>query len=198
VSQQLAVLQISVDRLRQSADGLSSDDRRQLDTIADVTSQCASSLHQLSHRLHPETLDLLGLVDIVAGLCRQFRTQQGTNVQFVHRDVPKNLDKAVKVCLVRIVQEALRNVVTHSGVTDTTVELSGHDAGIELSISDAGRGFDLDSARKVPGLGLVSMRERLRPLGGRLVVESEPLRGTRIQASVPLEPRVTTDGRRPL
>jgi signal transduction histidine kinase len=198
VSQQLAVLQISVDRLRQSADGLSSDDRRQLDTIADVTSQCASSLHQLSHRLHPETLDLLGLVDIVAGLCRQFRTQQGTNVQFVHRDVPKNLDKAVKVCLVRIVQEALRNVVTHSGVTDATVELSGHDAGIELSISDAGRGFDLDSARKVPGLGLVSMRERLRPLGGRLVVESEPLRGTRIQASVPLEPRVTTDGRRPL
>ena len=53
--------------------------------------------------------------------------------------------------------------------------------------------LDLDAARKAPGLGLVSMRERLRPLGGRLVVESEPLRGTRIHVSVPLEPRVTTD-----
>jgi signal transduction histidine kinase len=65
------------------------------------------------------------------------------------------------------------------------VELSGRDEGIELSISDAGRGFDLDAARKAPGLGLVSMRERLRPLGGRLVIDSAPLRGTRIQVLVP-------------
>jgi len=193
VSQQLALLQISIDRFRQNADGLSSDDRRQLDTIAAATSQCASSLHQLSHRLHPATLDLLGLEDIVAGLCRQFRAQHGTIVQFVHRDVPRNLDKAVKVCLVRIVQEGLRNVGTHSGVTDATVELSGHDERIELSITDAGRGFDVDAARKAPGLGLVSMRERLRPLGGRLVVQSAPLRGTRIHVSVPVEPRITTD-----
>ena len=193
VSQQLGLLQMSIDRFRQSADSLSSDDRRQLSAIADDTSQLVSTLHHLSHRLHPSTLDLLGPVDIVAGLCRQFLDQHGTNVQFVHRDVPKNLDQSVKVCLARIVQEALRNVVKHSGVTDATVELSGHDAAIELSISDEGRGFDLGSARKTPGLGLVSIRERLRPLSGRLVVQSTPLGGTRIHVSVPLEPRVTTD-----
>jgi signal transduction histidine kinase len=133
-------------------------------------------------------LDVLELVEIVAGLCREFRAQHGANVQFVHSDVPQSLDKAVKVCLVRIVQEALRNVVTHSGVTDATVNLSSHDESIELSISDEGRGFDLDSARKAPGLGLVIMRERLRPLGGRLVIQSAPLRGTRIHVSVPSRP----------
>lgn len=186
VSQQLVLLQMSIDRFRQRADSLSSDDRRQLSTIADETSQVVSTLHRLSHRLHPSTLDLLGLVEIVAGLCRQFHDQHGTNVQFVHRDVPQNLDQAMKVCLVRIVQEALRNVVSHSGVTDATVELSGQDEGIELSISDAGRGFDLDSARKTPGLGLVSIRERLRPLGGRLLVQSAPSGGTRIHVSVPV------------
>jgi signal transduction histidine kinase len=185
VSQQLAFLRISIERFRQSAVGLSPDDRRQLNAIVDTTSRCASDIHQLSHRLHPSTLDFLNLVDTVAGLCREVRASRGANVQFVHHDVPEQVDRAVKVCIVRIVQEALRNVLAHSGVTDATVELSGRDEGIELSVSDAGRGFDLDAARKAPGLGLVSMRERLRPLGGHLVIDSAPLRGTRIQVLVP-------------
>lgn len=193
LGQRLALLQFSIEEFVQSSDRLSSEDRRRLGEIVEAASQCASDLHQMSHSLHTATLDSLNLVDAVEGVCRLFRAQHGTNVQFVHRDVPKSLDKAVKVCVVRIVQEALRNVVTHSGVADATVELSGHDEGIELSISDAGVGFDVESMRKAPGLGLVSMRERLRPFGGRLVVQSAPFQGTRIDVSVPLQPRMTTD-----
>jgi signal transduction histidine kinase len=188
VSQQLAFLRISIERFRQGAQGLSADDRRQINAIVDTASRCASDIHQLSHRLHPSTLDFLSLVDTVAGLCRDARAGRGATVQFVHRDVPERVDRAIKVCIVRIVQEGLRNVLAHSRVTDATVELSGRDEGIELCISDAGCGFDPAASRHTSGLGLVSMRERLRPLGGRLDIESAPGQGTRLRVSLPLGP----------
>jgi len=78
--------------------------------------------------------------------------------------------------------------VKHSESTEAEVELSGHSAEIELSISDSGRGFDVESAKRAAGLGLVSMRERLRLVGGHLSIESAPSQGTRIRVRVPQVP----------
>jgi signal transduction histidine kinase len=76
--------------------------------------------------------------------------------------------------------------VKHSGASEATVELSGHGARIDLCISDSGAGFDPESASGTTGLGLISMRERIRLIGGNLTVESEPSHGTRIRVHAPL------------
>jgi signal transduction histidine kinase len=99
----------------------------------------------------------------------------------------------VSLCLFRIVPEALRNVVKHSGAAEAEVELSGHGDGIDLCISDRGQGFDPELVKGEAGLGLISMRERLRLVGGHLSVESEPSHGTRIRVRIPL-PSTTGQG----
>jgi signal transduction histidine kinase len=80
----------------------------------------------------------------------------------------------------------LRNVVKHSGAREASVELSGHSDSIELCISDTGAGFDPQGINSLGGIGLISMRERLRLVGGRLSIESEPSRGTCVRAQIPI------------
>jgi signal transduction histidine kinase len=131
------------------------------------------------------TLDTLGLVASVKGLCREFSEQHKLQIQFVYKDIPGPIPKDVTLCLFRIMQEALRNVVKHSGASEAAVELSGRGDCIDLCISDDGVGFETGSAKGAAGLGLISMRERLRLVGGDIVIESEPLHGTRLHAHVP-------------
>jgi signal transduction histidine kinase len=107
-------------------------------------------------------------------------------VHFSHHHIPNQIPEDVTVCLFRIVQEALRNVAKHSGASEVKVELSGIDDRLELSVSDFGVGFDPESAKGRGGLGLLSISERLRLIGGDLAVESEPSHGTRIRVRIPL------------
>ena len=106
----------------------------------------------------------------------------------------------MSLCLYRIVEEALQNVVKHSGADDAKVELSGHCNRIELCISDSGTGFTPESARAEAGIGLISMRERLRLVGGHISVESEPSLGTQIHVRVPLASthRANSQGAKPI
>jgi signal transduction histidine kinase len=91
----------------------------------------------------------------------------------------------VTLCLFRIVQESLRNITKHSGAREATVLLVGTPHVIQLSVSDTGRGFDIDSLESKSGLGLISMRERLRLVGGAISIHSTA-RGTKIEVSVPV------------
>ena len=185
LNQRMALLQIGLGQFEQGVPGLSSHDREQLHNIADVATKVSSSIHNLSHQLHPSLLDLLGLVPSVGGLCRELSDQHNLQVQFVHRGIPEQIPEDVALCLFRITQEALRNVVKHSGAATAKVELSGHDDRIELCISDSGAGFSPEFAKGASGLGLISMQERLRLVGGQLLVESKPSHGTRIRVRVP-------------
>jgi signal transduction histidine kinase len=106
-------------------------------------------------------------------------------IKFVDRRIPEQISKDVILCLYRITREALRNVAKHSGVAEAEVELSGYDDRIELCISDSGVGFSPDSAKETSGLGLISMQERLRLVGGQLSVQSEPSHGTGIRVRIP-------------
>jgi PAS domain S-box-containing protein len=185
-SQRMALLQIGLKQFEQGMAGLSSQALQQLHQIAGVAAEVSSDIHELSHQLHPAKLDTLGLVASLRGLSREFSEQHNLQVQFVAHDIPVQIPKDVTLCLFRIVQEALRNVVKHSGAAEVNVALSGHGHGIDLCISDSGAGFSPAAANGDAGLGLISMRERLRLVGGQLSVESEPSRGTRIHVSVPL------------
>jgi signal transduction histidine kinase len=186
LSQRMALLSIGLEQFEQGMPDLSSKARQQLHHIAEVTRELSSDIHNLSHQLHPSKLDTLGLVAAVWGLCKELSKQHDLQIKFVHDDVPGQIPKDVTLCLFRIVQEALRNVVKHSGAMEAKLELSSHGDEIDLCISDRGQGFDPELVKGEAGLGLISMRERLRLVGGHLSVESEPSHGTRIRVRIPL------------
>jgi PAS domain S-box-containing protein len=185
LNQRMALLQIGLAQFERDVPGLSPQARIQLHSLTEVATEIASSIHNLSHRLRPSLLDLLGPVASIERLCRELSDRHNLEIKFVHHSIPEQIPKDVNLCLYRITQEALRNVVKHSGVAEAEVELLGRDDRIELSISDSGVGFSPESAQRTSGLGLISMQERLRLVGGQLSVESEPAHGTRIRVRIP-------------
>jgi signal transduction histidine kinase len=186
LSQRLALLQISLQQFKQSMPDLPSPAQQHLQSIEDLAKEVSSDIHSLSHELHPAKLETLGLVASLQGLCSEFSLQHELTVRFTHSHTPDRIPKDVTLCLFRITQEALHNVVKHSGAAEATVELSGHTDEISLSIRDSGRGFDVNSVEGVSGLGLNSLRERVRLVRGQLSIESRPSQGTRIHVRIPL------------
>jgi signal transduction histidine kinase len=105
---------------------------------------------------------------------------------FSYDDVPPGMPEDVTVCLFRVVQEALHNALKHSGASHVSVHLgSSEHRGVVLTIADNGIGFEVDEAWTC-GLGLVSMRERIESVDGRLQVFSKRLVGTHLEIVVPL------------
>ena len=188
LSQRMALVTISLGLFERSVPDLPSQAREQLHSISEVAAEVSSSIRDLSEQLHPSMLDILGLVPSVRSLCGEFSDQHNLQVHFVHDGIPEHVPTDVALCLFRITQEALRNVVKHSGAATAQVELSGQGDQIELCISDSGAGFRPESANAASGLGLTSMQERLRSVGGQLSVESEPSHGTRIRVRITQRP----------
>jgi signal transduction histidine kinase len=150
----------------------------------DVTS-IATDLHHISHQLHPSKLDALGLVPSINGFCQELWAQHHLQVRFAHENVPRTVPREIALCLYRIVQEGLQNVIKHSGVTLAEVQLVGTVQELRLRIADSGRGFLADTDPST-GLGLISMRERVHSIGGEFAVTASPGRGTRIAVTVRL------------
>jgi signal transduction histidine kinase len=160
-----------------------------IDELCNQVSELGADLHSLSHRLHSSTLESLGLVAGIKAFCREFATQQEIDVRFSHELVPQDLSDDVSLCLFRIVQEGLRNVKRHSGSSGAEVSLATLNGQLHLSVTDNGRGFDVKRRSPESGIGLHSMEERLRPLGGKLEIHSRPGEGTRIDAWVQIRAR---------
>ena len=91
------------------------------------------------------------------------------------------------MCLFRVLQEAVHNTVKHSGVKRIEVQLTEQSNEVQLVISDSGRGFDVEAAMQGQGLGLTSMRERVRLVNGTFAIDSKPIGGTTIHVLVPIE-----------
>ncbi|HEX5271566.1 MAG TPA: PAS domain-containing sensor histidine kinase [Gemmataceae bacterium] len=186
LSQRLALLAVELDLLaRRPPD----EEARLVVKAHDLSAQVkelSSLVHDLSHNLHPAKLEQLGLVACVRGLCKE-QAAHGLQVEFIHQPIPP-LPGDTVLCLYRIAQEALRNVVKHSGARQARVELGGSDGEVSLRIADDGAGFAHDDGDGRGGLGLVSMRERLRLVGGSITIDSRPAAGTRIMVHVPMLP----------
>jgi signal transduction histidine kinase len=117
-------------------------------------------------------------------------------IEFTQLGVSSEIPTDVALCLFRIAQEALGNVVKHSHVKQAQAELRGADDEIRLRVVDVGAGFDPGLASMDTGIGLVSMRERLRLVGGTLSIRSAPSKGTEILARVPLSAQMSETQRR--
>jgi signal transduction histidine kinase len=147
--------------------------------------QLSSTVHELSRRLYPAKLEQLGLAAAIHGFCKDMTQAHGLPIDFKHHDIPEVLPLDTALCLYRVVQESLHNVVKHSAARHATVALNGNAETICLRVEDDGKGFDLDSAGAQGGLGFIGMRERLRLVRGVLSIESKPAAGTRIEVRVP-------------
>jgi len=185
LSQRMALLLVAIDQFKQEVPDLSSEAQQQLENIAEITTGVSSDICDLSRQLHPSKLETLGLLGSLDSLCREFSGQYEVEVQFLHGGILEQIPKDVALCLYRITQEALRNVAKHSGAAEAEVELTGKTDEIDLCISDPGRGFDVEAAKGVAGIGLISMQERLRLVRGQLSIESAPSRGTQIRVRIP-------------
>jgi len=188
VNQGLALLAVHLDLLGQGPPESRAQLGERMKEMSDRVKQLSSAVHGLSTLLHPSKLEQLGLVAAVRGLCREMAPAHGLAIDFVDQAMPSSIPDDIALCLYRIAQEGLRNVTKHSGARHARVDLNGGEGGIFLQIVDDGAGFDRDSLEGKEGLGLVSMRERLRLVGGTIVVDSRPSVGTRIEVHVPLPP----------
>jgi PAS domain S-box-containing protein len=188
--QRLTVLSMELVQ-RMSAPQSTEEMERCLRDLSDKLKEISRAMNSTAHQLHSAHLEVLGLVSAVQGLCDEFSRQYGIGTSFTHDSVPASLPSEVALCLFRIVQEGLQNVAKHSGALSCEVRLQSSKEGIQLAIKDPGIGFDPARLRLKPGLGFVSMRERLRLVGGEMTVSSSPSQGTEVTVRVPFASMTT-------
>ncbi len=180
-SQRLGLLEMELTELRQHPQQAG----ERLDRIVERVSALSNDLHQFSRTLHPSTLEHLGLQAALLGLCEEFERSSGIAMNYTSAIGDRKVPPKTATMLYRVAQEGLRNVAKHAGDARVTVTLSANDGELCLTIQDDGCGFDPEAARQSPALGLISMRERARLLGGRIDVRSAPGEGTTITVWAP-------------
>jgi PAS domain S-box-containing protein len=185
-SQRLALLGIGLGQLWKKLPNSDVEERASILEMLEGTREICSDLHSLSHQLHSSKLEHVGLVPALNGLCKDIAQKYKLAIHFNHFEASSDIPKDVALCLFRVAQGALGNVVKHSESKEAQVELRTDATGIALRIADQGRGFDPRAQNSAAGIGLIGMIERLRLVGGKLLVKSEPNRGTEILAEVPL------------
>ena len=191
ISQRLALLAFHLGALKRSISPTAVELMQELRDINEHALQLGKDVQGLSHRLHSSSLEHLGLASAAARFCRELSGQQGIEVDFRCENFPERVPKEISLCLFRILQEALQNAVKHSSGQHFRVLLRGLSNEIQLTVQDDGIGFDPKAAGNGDGLGLTSMKERLKLVNGVLTIHSQLRRGTTIHACVPLNPKKT-------
>jgi PAS domain S-box-containing protein len=188
IGQRMALISIELEQLSQLTKESSQEQQSLILKLSQQAREITTDVQHISHELHSPKLEHLGLVSAVKALCRDFSQHRKMRIEVNAQADFTSIPSDLAVCLYRVVQEALQNVIKHSHSPEARVDLHAYPDHIDIGIRDSGIGFDPDSPMARAGLGLVSMRERLRLVQGTLVIESRPGQGTSIRIRVPLEP----------
>ena len=186
IGQRLAVLALALEQVKRLQPESSGEALSCLDALQKQTAEIITDVQSLSRELHPPRLLHLGVVAAMRGFCGELSGQKNVEIDFRDENVPGSLPSDVSLCLFRVLQEALHNAVRHSQVRHFGVHLGGTADAVQLAIRDEGVGFDVDAASRGLGLGLTSMKERLKLVGGELFIESQSRRGTSVLAHAPI------------
>jgi two-component system sensor histidine kinase NreB len=151
-------------------------------------SELSEDVRRIAYALHPAALDDLGLVAAMQSFFRDMEGREGLKIRFSHSGVPGALPAEIGTTVYRVMQEAVRNVIKHARTQSAAVSLTERAGRLVLCVKDAGAGFDLNDHPR--GLGLVAFEERARLIGARLMLRSEPGKGTSVELSIPLDPNV--------
>lgn len=149
--------------------------------------QLSEDVHGLAYQLHPSILVDLGLAEALKAELERFGSREPIAVKVNLHKADKMVPHDSALCLYRVAQEALRNIARHARARNVAVSLRGLDGGVQLAVQDDGCGFEPALHRELPSLGLASMRERVKLLGGELDIDSAPGQGATILAWLPLE-----------
>jgi signal transduction histidine kinase len=189
INQKLGLLAIDIQQLQQQLPQLAGEAQQGLTQLFEKTNRISGDVQRLSHQLHSSRLDYLGLPAALRRLCQEFAEQHHIPTDCVMETVPPNMPREVSLGLFRMAQECLNNTAKHSAAKHAKVELLWDSGTLRMNVSDDGVGFDAEKVgmRQEPGLGLISMRERLRLVNGTFSVRSAPGVGTIITAIVPLK-----------
>ncbi len=185
LTQRLAALAIQAEVLEGRMGALTAADRQRAHDLALTAQSLATDIQQISRRLHPASLTELGLMRAMRSECAAFAKREGIDVEFDATKIEAELSPEVTLSAFRILQESLHNVAKHARATHVKVNLCTSNGALSVDIVDSGCGFDREQQDDA-GIGLVSMDERARSIGGRLTVHSKPGEGTGVHLSVPL------------
>lgn len=186
ICQRVSMMAVWIQTLRSSFSELPELAQTRFDELRQETTGILGELDRLADRLYPSALDLLGLSLAIQRRCREFSQESGFTVDCICADeTPEIPEKQVVLALFRVLEETLSNVAKHSQATAVTVRLSHSTTETILNISDNGVGFEPVRMKKTPGLGFVSMKERLGQVGGSLAVWSRQGGGTSVEARTP-------------
>ncbi len=189
IGQQLTVLLLGLEAVKQRVDGPMPETGLEIGKAIEMLTTLSGDVQSLSHRLHPPQLRHMGLEAAVRAVCAEISERTAVEVRFHPESPVTGLPEDVSVCLYRVLQEGLQNAIKHSRSQHVDVSLGGDDSRIELTVRDAGVGFDASTVSRGRGLGLVGMNERLKIVGGALTIDARPGRGTTVHAFVPRKPR---------
>jgi PAS domain S-box-containing protein len=181
IGQRLSLLMVELEQVNRELPVFPINKYGEFAEVLQGMDEVTTDIHQLSHRLHSSKLQYLGLKAALRELCQKISAKHEI-VIFQHLDDIPDLAYDMQLCFYRVAQEALNNVVRHSNSRTGFVRLTKSKRTARLEISDSGNGFDPASTRE--GLGLASMRERLRSINGTFSITSSPGHGTQVVAEV--------------
>ncbi len=185
--QTLVALQRTVELVQAQVIDTSEEAAALCQEIDELLGRLNHDVRAVSSALHPPQLEELGVNAALRQYVRQLQGHNvGISIEFIEKGSPYPVSKQKGIAIYRIVQEAVKNALEHAEPGLVRVYLEYAPASVSISIVDDGRGFDARKAALSGGVGLVSMRERARALGGRLVVHSEPGRGTSLRVNFKL------------
>jgi len=184
LSQRLARLAIDAGVIRPDQNGDTLDDK--LRNLREDLASVSEDVHDMSYRLHPSLVEDLGIPAALRTECQRVRNYADVSIKEHISETHGNIPKNAALCAFRIAQEALNNAVRHARADRIEVILERDGQALKLEVSDDGRGFDTKQATPSGGIGLLSMRERVRLLDGTLSIRSTPGEGTTVSALLPL------------
>jgi signal transduction histidine kinase/ABC-type uncharacterized transport system substrate-binding protein len=187
ITQRLAAAAIACGQIQKDA-ALSHESKADVSDLSESLIKISKDVHQFSRRLHPSILEELGLFDAIRHECNTLALQSKIVVTLRFNQMPDNLSKDLQLCLYRIVQESLRNMVKHSRATEGEITLNADAEWVHLEVKDNGCGIPAVRDRERLGLGLVAMEERVQLVGGLLAITSLKDAGTCIEVRLPLKP----------
>ena len=192
IGQMLTAIKFNLEILEDSVQA-NDEDRARIREMKMLLDNLMKEARDMSYALMPSVLEDFGLVPALQQLCEQFGRRSGMRAVFQSHGPATRLARFSEVSLYRIAQEALSNIARHAGATEVTLQIiygSGH---LRLVVEDNGRGIAVTDDGAPPvragGLGIVGMRERAAQMGGTLVIDSTPGRGTIVSADIPLTGR---------
>ena len=186
INQRIALVSVNLERLQRDFSFSTPSAGQRFDELREQLSDLGRDIQALSHHLHSSKLEYLGLATAASSFCKELSEEHGVEVEFRSENIPKHLPWEIALCLYRVLQESLQNALKHSGSKQFQVRLQGTPSEVALNVSDSGVGFDLEEALRGRGLGLTSMKERLKLVHGELFIDAQPGCGAVVRATVPV------------